>query len=436
MEKVYLGILAGGAAPAVLRAVRGVLDFIFFAHFESHTDVSLAKMDAAWSAFHQNKHIFEDLEIRQHFNIAKIHAMKHYLDSIRSRGTADGFNSEGPERLHIDFAKIAYKTTNRKAFIKQMTVWLRRQDSVHWFSSYLEWAVPGYICETLELDDDDNEDGVGEELADEDGEKSDESEDESEDGLDDEEEAVVGAYKIAKTPGYPKTMGTAASLARDFGAVDFLPCLDDFLKRESLLTHSTHAISVPFPLYKRITVDLPKYKELTEDQIQDTIRATRFEQAVGLKKAHPAHFDTVLARELPRPAGHKLEGPIDGLCVARVRAIFRLPAEYGQYEHPLAYVEWFKPFRTTVPDIEMYKVSRSTHMHRQRASIIPITQIERSCHLIPVCKSSIDRTWTTNNVLDLGTEFLVNPYLRHHDFFLFRFLLPLHMSRRPLHPPE
>lgn len=435
MEKVYLGILVGGADPAVLRAVRGVLDFIYFAHFESHTDESLAKMDAAWLAFHDNKHIFVDLEIRQHFNIAKVHAMKHYIDSIRSRGTADGFNSEHPERLHIDFAKIAYKTTNRKAYIKQMTTWLRRQDSVHWFSSYLEWAVPGYVCELL----DHNGLGVGDAEEDDeafggldDDEDDEDSSDEGEDELDGTVpgcgESKVPMYSIAKAPGYPRATGTAASLASDFGAIDFLPCLDDFLKREALLTHLTHAISVPFPLYKRFSVDLPQYKEITGDRVKDTIRATKYQPAIGLKKAQAAHFDTVLAREHPGPR-ILANGPLDGLCVARVRAIFRLPTEYGKYEHPLAYVEWFKPFRDPVPDIQLFKVSHSTHMHRRRASIIPITQIERSCHLFPIFKRAIDRTWTTDSVLDLSADFYLNPYLRHHDFFLFRYLLPLHLSR-------
>jgi hypothetical protein len=43
MEKVFLGVLAGAAPLDVLRAVRGLLDFIYFAHFEAHTDASLVR---------------------------------------------------------------------------------------------------------------------------------------------------------------------------------------------------------------------------------------------------------------------------------------------------------------------------------------------------------------------------------------------------------
>ncbi|KAG5634137.1 hypothetical protein H0H81_003197, partial [Sphagnurus paluster] len=108
MEKVFLGVLANATDPKVILAVRGILDFIYYAHFEVHTDKSLAQLNAAWVAFHKNKSIFQDLEIQQHFNISKVHNIKHYLDSIRELGSAAGYNSEATERLHIDLAKVGY----------------------------------------------------------------------------------------------------------------------------------------------------------------------------------------------------------------------------------------------------------------------------------------------------------------------------------------
>jgi hypothetical protein len=47
MEKVFLGILAGATDPRVQLAVRGILDFIYYAHFETHCDESLLQLDAA-----------------------------------------------------------------------------------------------------------------------------------------------------------------------------------------------------------------------------------------------------------------------------------------------------------------------------------------------------------------------------------------------------
>ncbi len=124
MEKVFLGVLVGAADPQVILAVQGTLDFIYYAHFETHTDESLMKLNTAWSTFHKNKEVFEKLDIRKHFNISKLHNVKHYVDSIRSHGTADGYNTEGTERLHIDLAKMGYNASNRKEYIKQMTIWL------------------------------------------------------------------------------------------------------------------------------------------------------------------------------------------------------------------------------------------------------------------------------------------------------------------------
>ncbi|GBE88899.1 hypothetical protein SCP_1403070 [Sparassis crispa] len=124
MEKVFLGVIIGASDPAVLCAVRSVLDFIYYAHFEAHTDDSIAKLEAAWKGFHANKHVFVEKSIRKDFNIPKAHSAKHYGGSIRSLGTVDGFNTENSERLHIDFAKRAYSATNKKAYLKQMTAWL------------------------------------------------------------------------------------------------------------------------------------------------------------------------------------------------------------------------------------------------------------------------------------------------------------------------
>jgi hypothetical protein len=83
----------------------------------------------ALKTFHENKDVFVQAGIREHFNIPKIHAMIHYLEAIKSRGSADGFNTESPERLHIDFAKEGYRASNKKDYIKQMVVWLGRQEA-------------------------------------------------------------------------------------------------------------------------------------------------------------------------------------------------------------------------------------------------------------------------------------------------------------------
>ncbi|KAL1684462.1 hypothetical protein GGG16DRAFT_68253, partial [Schizophyllum commune] len=157
MEKVYLGILDGATDVRVIHAMRGLLDFTYYAHFEAHTDTSLANMDAAWVALHKNKHVFEELGIRTHFNISKLHNIKHYVDAIRSRGTADGFNTEATERLHIDFAKMGYRASNHKQYLSQMTRWLARQEAIWSFDTYLQFAMPDYNKGSSAVDDEGDE---------------------------------------------------------------------------------------------------------------------------------------------------------------------------------------------------------------------------------------------------------------------------------------
>jgi hypothetical protein len=196
------------------------LDFIGYAHFETHCDESLAELDQAWKDFHDAKGVFVDLEIRKHFNINKLHNVKHYVESIRSRGTTDGFNSEASERLHIDYAKLGYRASN-KNYTVQMVRWLTRQESVSRFTAYLQWAMPHYAAqqEAADVDDEDDED---------------EDEPEGVKGEDEEDSDVEEepTYHIAKTAPFPKT--PISTLAREYKAPDFLYHLQNFMNTRSI----------------------------------------------------------------------------------------------------------------------------------------------------------------------------------------------------------
>jgi hypothetical protein len=98
-------------------------------------------MDKALDKFHVVKDAFINLKLRQqaHFNFLKLHAMQHYTRSIRLLGLADGFNTEASERLHIDYAKEAFKASNRRDYVAQMTTWLHRQETVEQYTAYLDW---------------------------------------------------------------------------------------------------------------------------------------------------------------------------------------------------------------------------------------------------------------------------------------------------------
>lgn len=142
MEKIFIGILAGlHSDPRVIKAARAILDFIYLAHYPSHSTSTLEQMQRALQDFHTHKQVFLDLGIRSNFNIPKLHWMQHYIASIIDFGSCDGLSTETSERLHIDVAKLAYRASNRKAYIQQMVVWLTRREKVRWFQGYLRWCA-------------------------------------------------------------------------------------------------------------------------------------------------------------------------------------------------------------------------------------------------------------------------------------------------------
>ncbi|KAI0688819.1 hypothetical protein C8Q76DRAFT_772033 [Earliella scabrosa] len=374
MEKVFIGAITGTCPLPVMCAVRAVLDFIFYAHFEAHCDRSITLMDTTWATFHENKHIFTELGVRDDYNIPKIHSAQHYALSIRNLGTTDGYNTESSERLHIDYAKRGYAASNKHTSIKQMTTWLNRQEAVARFQTYLNWAEPLHTstCSQSISPEDDVE-------MDKDGDM---------------------------------VMGDVSSDINDHGEHDNFPpyvVSKDYLRKASRSRTLPPAAQTLHPgsrfaVYKRYSVFLPALCQVSPIPIKDTIRAVPSQPARPLHPATAAHFDTVLARN--DLENYDENDPLHGLCVARVRAIFRIPNAYGlHFKHPVAYVEWFTPFRQPDPKTGMFKVSHLTRNHRHRALVILLTQIIRSCHLLPIWGKHADPTWTLKNVLDRCTAF-------------------------------
>ncbi|KAF7345616.1 hypothetical protein MVEN_01580700 [Mycena venus] len=116
-----------------------LIDFICYAQLQSHTSRTLDTLQKSLNTFHANKQIIIDLGVREHFNIPKFHAIKHYVDSIRALGSPDGYNTESTKHLHIDFTKKAYRASNRCDYVEQMALWLQHQEAVTLCTSYLDW---------------------------------------------------------------------------------------------------------------------------------------------------------------------------------------------------------------------------------------------------------------------------------------------------------
>ena len=148
MEKVFVGMMDGVVADErMMQTISAAIDFIFLSSLQAHTMEFFTAMSQRLKVFHRNKHVFVKLEAHSpgHSNIPKIHSMIHYVELICRFGSADGFNTELPECLHIDYAKNAYQASNKKDYMIQMIKWLSRQESIEWFTAYLKWYKNGAI---------------------------------------------------------------------------------------------------------------------------------------------------------------------------------------------------------------------------------------------------------------------------------------------------
>lgn len=103
----------------------------------------LLNLGRALHDFHKNKGVFYDLGIRENFNFPKLHALAHYVEQIKLFGTPDNFNTSYSERLHIDFAKDAYRASNRKDEYPQMVIWLQRREQIRAHQTYVDWRLQG-----------------------------------------------------------------------------------------------------------------------------------------------------------------------------------------------------------------------------------------------------------------------------------------------------
>lgn len=284
MQHVFVALLAGvpGVDDRVLTVTRALIDFIYYAQFQLHTSQTLNALQSCLDTFHQHKDVFIELGIHEDFNIPKFHAMEHYVAAIHALSSLDGYNSESPERLHVNYAKDGYRASKKRDFLEQMAIWLQRQEAIDLHASYVQWV---HRLDTAQSTTDDIS-------------NTDDKEDASipSDSTDAGSSSCVDstAYHIAKTAAFPNLPMT--SLQAQFGVVDFLPVLTAFL-HEHLppRTFVQPSTMERFDAFKQITLDLPGNQFLSSDLRRTRIWAIPATPAKGRKPGTAAHFDTVIA---------------------------------------------------------------------------------------------------------------------------------------------
>ena len=78
IQKVFVVLVAGAVDTKVLAVVQALIDFIYYAQLQLHTIETISALKHSLEVFHRHELGFQDLNIREYFNIANIHAMTHY----------------------------------------------------------------------------------------------------------------------------------------------------------------------------------------------------------------------------------------------------------------------------------------------------------------------------------------------------------------------
>ncbi|KAG2086165.1 uncharacterized protein F5147DRAFT_791957 [Suillus discolor] len=375
---------------------RALLDFSYYAQLRVHSTESLNGLESTLAIFHANKDVLQQLDIRDHFNIPKLHQLSHYVQSILLFGATDGFNSELPERLHIDFAKEAYRASNKRDYEEQMALWLQRQEAVFLRGSYLNWLLEQSQSAPTNFTRDHGYDS----------------------DLDSKMEGPntvpvntlpilpkqQTVHSLAKTPAYPQR--SVQHLVTAHGASMFLPALKLFLRN-----HMPHAIIAPglqdrFDVFRQVVITAPPNPLISESPRQWRVRATpEVLPGRGRKPGSPAKFDMALTSNGIQPR------TLEGMRVGQVRVIFTLPRQFGTYSRALAYIEWFTPLREPDRSSGLHQLSRSTRRLHRNAAVIHIDEIARPCHLIPRMGQAVDRGWTSANVYESASDFYLNSFI-------------------------
>ncbi|KAG0692585.1 hypothetical protein DFH29DRAFT_985732 [Suillus ampliporus] len=387
--------LPDGASPVkLIRAVRGILDFLYLAQYPCHSDLTLELLSEALNRFHDNKAIFVDLGIRSSFNLPKLHSFRHYLTMIRMFGTTDNYNTEYTEQLHIDLAKDAYCATNHKDEYMQMTLWLERREKMLWHDKFIGWR----LAPASESSD-----------------------------------HVPRPLPPLRPPKHPSVKRvTFASLADHYGTVHFQAAVARFIvqvMQPDLTARGSEdaACDVILPFQSVAVFHKVHYGTVDDDGMPNHVTVDAIHARPARRDGHnrkvPARFDTAL---INLGNGGKLgaDEPRIGYHVAQVRVIFSLSANvrralFHNVKVPdhLAYIEWFTPFSAS-PDINhgMYRVSRVLQDGDRQASIVPVHNIRRSVHLIPKFGAVTPRDWITSTVLDQCSSFFVNDFTDHDAY--------------------
>ncbi|KAH9027887.1 hypothetical protein EDB85DRAFT_2074707 [Lactarius pseudohatsudake] len=306
-----------------------------------------------------------------------LHSLLHYTRSITLFGTADNYNTENLEQLHIDLTKNAY-------CYKQMTTWLDRQEAMHQHAAFIEWCNCGHSALSTPL--------------------------------------TYPRLNLKLHPFlmiHPSEKGITfgALFNRYYRAINFQDALADFIVQHnypelsaSVARRRANNTLIPF---RKVSIFHRVKFTNRDDTIQKTVDVLHIRPEARNHHGDtiPGRFDTTLVKDGSR------------FHVAQIHVVFQLPRSalssifLSSRPAPptdLAYVEWFSPLSTPNETHGMYQISRSYRNNRHLASIVPLVEVCRSIQLFPAFGQVVPQQWQGPTVLEECRTFYINSFLDQH----------------------
>ena len=221
----------------------------------THTSMTLKSLKGSLKSFHDHKDIDIELGVHDNFNIPKLHSILHYVDSSHSLGSADGYNLESPEQLHIDFVKEAYCASNKWDYVEQMAIWLQRQEASWLRESYLIWIENRFKVKATDEDEAEDDDEVEYDQVQLDVTHCDINITQTQ-ACASSNLNIPLPYSIAKTP--PHKNLTVENLTEKFSTSNFLPALLSFLCHIFLGPTITPSHHDRFDTYKQLVIPMKR----------------------------------------------------------------------------------------------------------------------------------------------------------------------------------
>jgi len=411
---VDLPLPHGQVPTQVLRAVWVLLDFLYLAQFRSHTTDSIHCLKDSLTHFHENKVVFTDLSIWGHFNIPKIHSLMHYGPSIALFGTTNNYNTKQTKCLHIDFTKDAYCASNHKDKLPQMTTWLSQCKKVQ-----------QHVALVRSRQEPNQQHGPS--------------------------VKTIGppqpGTRSLKMTQHPSIKAVSFDdIDKLYGAIQFQDALGDFIacinypsrSGNELYAHAVNTL-IPFcsvPVFHKVKFTS---NNVEPAEIIDAIHVWP-EQKDTYGQIIPPRFDTVLVLTECQDGTHRKDCEFQPYChpyltqcgasfqIAQARVVFEIPSKqisqvflHSVTTPPthLAYIEWFsQPSAMQNSSHGLYKVSYLMKDGSQQASIIPLSSVISSIHLLPWFGQNHPQDMNSFIVLEKCQSFYVNPFSDMYNYMI------------------